>query len=294
MVAGLSACGVTPPPDPLPPPPPFSGTLGSSAVDLVTFSGTWSTTQRILDSAIERLNQRCLAAQGFDYPIGPTPPPPPADDDAIIDLPGRRSHGYGLAEAPISGDDQPPPAADAYVDTLSPEQQNRFRTALFGPPDSERTIDLPDGSQVTIPEQGCQADSRTQLAGDITRWAHLTYIPEYFYNRMATQLRTTPGYGAALTTWQICMATRGYRYQTPEQAWQALKSEITTATEEFRQREIATAIADGECASHARLPSAALAARRELVTTMPEADRKTLHDLAHYRDAVVERAESVR
>ncbi|MFD6157298.1 hypothetical protein ACFWF7_21560 [Nocardia sp. NPDC060256] len=288
----LSACAATAPatlsPRQLPPPPPFSGTLGPSELDLVTFSGTWPATQRILNSAVAQLNRTCLADQGFDYPVDRATPPP-VDDDAVIDLPGRRANGYG-----ISGSKPAPPVtqADRYVDSLPPEQQRRFQTALLGPPGTGRTIDLPDGSRVTVPDQGCEATSRTQLTGDLARWAQLTYIPEFFYNRMAAQLDTRPVFRAARTEWRSCMATRGYDYQTPEQAWQALNSETDTATNDFREREIATAIADGECASRAHLPAAALAARRELATTMPEADRETLHDLAYYRDAIIERATS--
>ncbi|MFI6999136.1 hypothetical protein [Nocardia sp. NPDC050175] len=289
----LSACAANAPatlsPRQLPPPPPFSGTLGPSELDLVTFSGTWPATQRILNSAVTQLNRTCLADQGFDYPVDQAPPAPVADDDAVIDLPGRRANGYG-----ISGSKPAPPVtqADRYVDNLPPEQQRRFHTALLGPPGTGRTIDLPDGSQVTVPDQGCEAASRIQLAGDLVRWAHLTYIPEFLYNRMAAQLDTRPVFRAARTEWRACMAVRGYRYQAPEEAWRALESETDTGANDFREREIATAVADGECASGAHLPAATLAARRELATTMPEADRKTLHELAYYRDAIIERATS--
>ncbi|MFI9407157.1 hypothetical protein [Nocardia sp. NPDC052316] len=291
--AMASACTAAAPStvEPLPSPPPFSGTLSPTALDLVTFSGTWPATQRVLDDALTQLNRRCLAEQGFDYPVEPSAPPPAVDDEATIDLPGRRSNGYGLTASGVPPAQQTT-ATDSYIDNLPPERQYRFRTALFGPPDTERVVDLPDGSRITVPGRGCEAQSRTRLAGDVTRWAQLTYVPEYFYNRMAAQLSAVPGFQDALTAWRSCMTAKGFEYQSPDHAWQTFKSEKAIGTADFRQREIATAVADGECAAETRLPAATLAARRELATIMPPADRQMLHELAHYRDAIVERAES--
>jgi hypothetical protein len=65
------------------------------------------------------------------------------------------------------------------------------------------------------------------------------------------------------------------------------------ATVEFRQQEIAVAVADGECASQVHLPSTALAVRRSLVSTLPEPDRRALADVATHRAAAVRRAAAV-
>ncbi|MBW4722163.1 hypothetical protein [Saccharothrix obliqua] len=277
-------------PRPADQPPPFTGTLGPTALDLVTRSGTWPATQRLLDRAVNRLNQMCLARQGFSYPDLDVPAPvDPADDVAVVDLPGRATRGYGITDA---GPDVTPPsrsAADVFYDGLPPAERHRFDLALFGSPHTRREVDTA-GGRYSVQDTGCEADSRRRLAGDVALWARITYTPEAIGNRLAVEVEQAPAYRDALTAWRSCMRDQGHPYPTPEQAQQDLRADTGTPADRRRSVEIAVASADGNCAIRTRLPSTALNARRELAAHLPHADRATVAELAFHRDAAVERA----
>lgn len=189
----------------------------AAVVDLATRSGAWPATQQKLETAVNRLTDQCLAEHGFNRPpIVPATPPSPEDETTLIDLPGRRRHGYRLDSNPAGETVQQSPN-DQYYTRLSPHDQERFRTAV--------------------------------------------------------------------QTWRSCMAARGYHHDTPEAAENALRArhDKGPATVELRQEEIATAVADGECATSAHLPSTALAARRGLVASLPTAERDVLTALTERR-----------
>ncbi|GAB1645801.1 hypothetical protein [Krasilnikovia sp. MM14-A1259] len=293
IAVGLSGCAQARP-DSRPAGPP--ATLDTSAVDLVTHSGSWPGTEQILIDALDRFTTTCLAGQGFPRPRFPAAPRPvaPENESAVIDLPQRRASGYGIATHPRRDDPsisaEPP---DSYVDSLPAPEQRRYASALLGPPDRTRTVTLPDGAQVTVREQGCVPAGRRQLAGDVATFARMSYFPEELGNRLADQATTTPDYLAALAGWRSCMAARSLRYDSPEQAQKALRSEPHRDTEQFRKREITVAVADGDCAAGAHLVAVSLAARRRLAAAMPTGDRAALAELARERDAAVMRARTI-
>jgi hypothetical protein len=300
LAAGLAGCVFTRPAgssaDPFPAPPTFSATLDASATDLATHSGAWPHTQELLEKAVNLLNQKCLVKQGFEYPGAAAPSLlPPEDEAANIDLPGRRDHGYGLAPSskPDSGNHSLGSPADLFYTHLSPQEQRRFDVAIFGPAGKVTRVDLPGGNgYVLIKESGCEADGRRILIGDVVQWARVNYVAEQFSNRLADQASTSPRYLSAMAVWQSCMIKQGYRYETPDTArkWLATKYQQETPTAALRQREISIAVADGECAMQTHLPSIALQVRRNLATSLPENDRRTLSELATYRAAAVKHA----
>jgi hypothetical protein len=240
------------------------------------------------------LAHRCLAAHGFNDPdIAQPPPPSPEDEAAAIDMPTRKQHGYGIV--PDGDDSQAQQPADPYYARLSPQDQKRYDTVLFGPPGARVELDIGGGQPISTPSQGCEADARRGIAGDLVAWVRIFYDPDYYDNRLSEQASTAPRYLAALAAWHSCMAARGYAYQTPDAARDAMHDRYRRvgATAEFRQQEITVAVADGECASQVHLPSTALAVRRSLVSTLPEADRRALADVATHRAAAVRRAAAV-
>jgi hypothetical protein len=260
-----------------------------AVIDLATRSGSWPSSQHVLDSAVDHLVHRCLAAHGFDDPdVDQAPPPSPEDEAAAIDLPARREHGYGI----VSGTSDGQAPVDPYNQRLSPQDQTRYNTVLFGPSGSRINVDVGGGQTVTSPGQGCEADARRQVAGNLGLWARLFYAPGQYDNRLSEQASTAPRYLTAVGAWHSCMTARGYPYPTPDAAQKAMRDRHRQvgATAEFRTQEIAVAVADGECAGQAHLPSTALAVRRHLVGTLPEADLRALADLVAHRDAALRRA----
>lgn len=278
---------------PLPRPPAFTGELSTAAVDLVTHSGSWPATERLLRTALNRHVSACMADKGFRYPAAPVPAfRPPEDEAAAVDLPERRRTGYGLATAGPRTRTEPPAPVDRYYRSLPRAEQRRFDEALTGPPGSRHRVSGTEWGDVLVPRQGCEAQARAALAGDSALWARITYIPEKYDNELAARIPAHPDYRRALNLWRTCMRERGHSYSTPESIAPALEDEFRTTgpSSEFRRREIATAVADGECALNAHIPAVSLRAQRALVAGLPESAQRTLAELAHYRDAAVQRA----
>ncbi|MGI5479445.1 hypothetical protein [Streptomyces lavendofoliae] len=232
-----------------------------------------------------------MTERGFSYPASPAQlPPDPADDAAVVDLAERKKTGYGLAAHPAAGTDNSP--VDRYYATLSTADQSRFDLALFGPNDRKVTVKIPGRGRFRVPSEGCEAESRRRLAGDVILWARMAYTPEAIDIQLSDRSRAAPPYLAALQQWRRCMAVSGHSYVEPEAAYRSLRDELReTGTAAFRERERAVAVADGTCALRARLPTAALTTRRELVASLNDDVRRSLNKLAAHRAAVVARAE---
>ncbi|WDZ87833.1 hypothetical protein [Micromonospora cathayae] len=300
VVAGLVGCASAQQTGPVGVPSASAGSPAVSVVDLATRSGSWPATQDTLEAAVEAATRKCLAAQGFTPPPAPPPAQPvPEDEAASIKLADRRANGYGLAPDLSDAGDAPSTLApsDPYHDRLSATDQRRYRAALFGSSTLGVRVDLGAGRHVVVPKQGCLAESRRALAGDVTTWARLTYLPQTVDDRLADRASTAPGYLAVLAEWRTCMAGRGHPHPTPRAARDAIRAAYDTVRAgdraELRRREIAVAVADGECATRVHLPAAELTARRGLVATLPPEERRTLTALVARRDVAIVRARAV-
>lgn len=248
-------------------------------------------TQEILDEAANRLDQRCLRKHGFAYPpVKASPHTAPEDEAGVVDMAKRRSQGYGIFDG---GSSQQP--VDAFYARLSPSEQSRFDLVLYGPEEKKVKAGTYGLGAVRVPAEGCTADSRRTLAGDVVLWARMDYYPEDVDNRLSDEAASDSGYLAALRTWTSCMAAGGLPYASPGNAEDSLRTayKATGRTEGFRKREVEVADADGECELRAHLPAAELAARRRLARSLPPKDLRALTDLAAYRNATVDRAHAI-
>lgn len=283
---------------PTPPPERTSsqGLLSSAAIDLATHSGTWPTTERTLMSAEVRLVRACMQEKGFRYPA-PDPPAraAPEDERAAVELADRSRTGYGISQPPSQATGPGSASVDRYYRTLSAARQRGFDQALNGPPDKKVTVSGTDWGEVRVATAGCDAESRSRLAGSPALWARITYVPERYDNELGRRVTSAPAYLRAMGEWRSCMAGRGLPYGSPEQAQGALRKERQAAgsADVFRRREIAVAVADGECALRAHLPAVSLRVQRDLVSTLSQGEQRTLADLAAHREAALRRARTV-
>ncbi|MFL6160784.1 MAG: hypothetical protein ACJ74U_01020 [Jatrophihabitantaceae bacterium] len=271
-----------------------SATLTSQALDMVTESGDWPATEDQLDAANDEVVTRCMTAHGLPFTGGLNRAVDNGNEPLIVGMAGRRAHGYGLDQAG-SDASRPATAQDAYVAGLPAAARQHYLQVLFGSDADRITVDIPGGGQATYPTEGCQASAIRALAGDINLWGLITYVPQELGNRLADELGSASGYQAALASWRGCMAGRGMPYPDPDHALRALRAEYQTsgATSAVRGNEIATAVADGECALRVHLPLAALTARRALAAQLPVADRRRLVELAAARTTAVARAVAI-
>ena len=261
---------------------------------MVTQSGSWPATEDELNDAIDLLVGKCMAAHGQRFTGGLNHAVDNNDESLIVNMANRRAQGYGLSGGG-SGSGTPATPQDAYVASLPPAARQRYLQVLFGSEADRIVVDIPGGSQADYPANGCQASAIRALAGDISRWGLITYVPQELGNRLADEVPTTSDYQAALARWQTCMAASKLRYRNPEEAVQALRAEYKSkgATPAVRSKEITTAVADGSCALQAHLPLAALTARRALAERLGESDRRNLVELAAARAVAVARAADV-
>lgn len=300
-LAAVSGCASAQPDTaatPLPKPPAFDGRLSPEALDMVTRSGTWPRAQQTLDTAVNELVHRCMKAKGFTYPAKRAPLPTSLDDTtAVVDLPGRRRHGYAIATTPRQSG--PPPAP--YYTALSPDRKRAFDLAFSGPADADSGDDVSTGTgTVRVRRQGCDAEARRDLTGDVTVWARMYYTPEALNGRLDAKVPKAREYTAAMAAWRACMGDRGYAYRTPEEAQDALtrrfqenKHRKGAPKGEFRSHEIKVAVADGESAIEADVPGAAVRVRHALIATLPRKDKATLSELASYQNEAVKRARAI-
>jgi hypothetical protein len=276
-IAWAVAAGARPDHAPLPDPATLNtatlntATLNTAALDLATTSTAYQQRAYVLSLAEQQLITRCMAGQGWTY--WPAEPAPVTDP---IDLPYRRTHGYGLNDPSVT----PPPAGPR-------DDDPGFEKALSGSAPAYRQITLPNGSTLGYPTTGCLAQARASLYGDDTTWARADSVTQILSNTVLTQAGRDPILTKTIERWAGCMKAAGFTYQSPGAALSAL-----TAVHP-RAREIAVATADGKCQLQVGLPAADQAARRATAAALPVAQRRELLDLARAHCHAYRRAAQV-
>jgi hypothetical protein len=233
------------------PPPPIDGLTAGGGGELNADE------RRFLFLAEQELVSRCMATEGFRYEVVAPPladfqaeAPPPG-----VDLDNRRLVGYGyLAGLPAGGgahrDAGPQDPNAIYAQSLPPERQQGFQTALFGRDDQPVIAELPDGDTVSVNAGGCLSEVRIVLYGDLETWLYLDYVTNNLRAEAATRMLADDRHRAAVDRWRSCMQARGFDYQTPGDARDAV-ADMYVAAGADRQavlaQEIQIAVADGEC-----------------------------------------------
>jgi hypothetical protein len=251
--------------------PDRGSTLNAVALDLLTESGSYPARRHVLAAAEEQLVKRCMSERGHVYwPFVP-PLATGSDEERIVDLPRRRTQGYGLA------------ASDARPPRAGPDQyQPAYLRATFGDDRHRQELRLPDGTLTSHPTAGCVAESRAALYGDALRWARVSSIPQILDSDLRFQVRNAPRLAAARTRWAACMAAAGHPYSDPETARNALSTAYQQrgSSPGLRRREITIATADGECALLTDVVATELELRRTRAQSLRAGQRQELNELA--------------
>jgi hypothetical protein len=275
--------------------------LTSAALDLLTASGRYTGGEHDVTAAEQDLIHSCVTAKGFRYEVAvPTTRSP---QDLAVDLPGRRSQGYGLYDRYAAGKNaaaagtarQSSGSNDAYVRGLSSARAAAYTQVLRGAQADVRVIRMP-GSAVDLSTKGCEADSRTRLFGSIVAYAQVTSIPQNLSSTLTAKVTHSSAYTALMRKWSACMTKKGYHLATPGEAQNALAVSYRKqgATQALHRREIATATADGACALTIGIPNQSIAIRKGPAPgTLTAQQRLTLAELSNRWKAVVVRAQRV-
>ncbi|MGO1055467.1 hypothetical protein [Crossiella sp. CA198] len=268
--------------------------LADPAFELITRTGAYHRQQHILSTAEERLVAACMSARGHHYPVADQPFTDRTDEERTLGTERRRDQGYGLSPGALGP--APRSAVDQHADSLPEPTRTAYTTALLGPDDQRRAVRLPGGGQADFASQGCVAEARRNLFGDLMTWARVAHVPEAYGNRLARELPRHPFFRAAVEQWRTCMAGRGHPFNGLDEPREHLARRYAAEGpgEALRQQEITLALTDADCAHAAGVHQRGLAAQRELAaTSLSTEDQRTLGELTAAWLAAVDRARRV-
>ncbi|MFC0627884.1 hypothetical protein [Kribbella deserti] len=252
--------------------------LDSTALDLLTQSGSFHQHEYLLTAAEEVLVGRCMRNQGVAYPKEPPKADTRTDEERVLNLAERQRQGYGLSQPNGSN----VPALDQYVRALPVAARTAFTRALFGADDQRRAIELPGTGPVSFPGNGCLHDAQAALFGDILTWARVTYVPEELNNKLAALATASPEYKQAMRRWSTCMNHRGYKYAEPAKVSEdfSARYEANGKSKELLQQEIKAAVADATCAQQVDIPDLVIHLKKSKAATLSVAELHSMSELA--------------
>ncbi|MDH6213249.1 hypothetical protein [Streptomyces pseudovenezuelae] len=241
-------------------------------LDLLTRSGSFSRTNLDLANAESERISACMTAKGFRYRAQVSDPAAETDEERTLNMHDRRTRGYGLASQYGSGSDKK--AVDAEV-------SDAYIKALRGSATDFREMRFGGGQNITFSARGCEAKSRTSLYGSLDDWVSIAYFPQNLNSGLSSRVEKSPTYRRAMNDWRTCMRGKGYTYASPDTAYDQLKAAYRKqgATTALRQREVAVAVADGDCGAELHIPSTVLALRRAYAQSLPTTDKLRLRRL---------------
>lgn len=210
-----------------------------------------------LEWAEQVLVQRCMERQGLKYwPGRPTSPDELKNTTLFLDdVRWAHRHGYGGAMDRKAKQERKKDPNSAYLDGLSEREQARWDEAFFGR-GSNRTVSvrLPTGGRIGTTLDGCAANARDTLYGDLTQWFRASKIAENLAPLYAGDLREDQRFKDAVHKWSRCMRGKGHDYATPEK----IRGRLPELNERLapgraHAAEVRLAVAEARCARSSEL-----------------------------------------
>lgn len=151
-------------------------------------------------------------ARQAGYPVRPGDPVAQPDPQTFATFPSPTPEaaarsGYGIAERVLTAQT----AADRQAWDASPEDYKAGITlVVFGDPEKQVTVTFDDGYTARIGADGCYADVRRDLYGDLTEYARQSWAASQAFGRTAAALTASDAWATARTAWSACMAAAGH------------------------------------------------------------------------------------
>lgn len=228
----------------------------------------------LLHRATERLIARCMTQHGFAYAEQPPPAAEPDFRYVVDDVGWAREHGYGtLIGRPVAGRQD---RNVGYRAKLTPERRNAWTRTLMGY-GRQLVVVLPGLGRLSAPDNGCTAEARRALYGDLPGWYRARRTVDHFDAYVDDKVTATPEYRTALAAWAGCVRKRGYAVSTPSE----LRHLFTPASPESagaqaQPKEIAAAVTEARCADSTRFSQTGDALERRY---RPEIERRFAREL---------------
>ncbi|MDB3936361.1 hypothetical protein N9383_06550 [Granulosicoccus sp.] len=222
--------------------------------------------------ARERLTSACMHERGFNYVPNEYEYEPPPPIEGVGDAAVASTDGYGLALSTMDYDSSNSDAAskfvqglmspvenktsnDAFLDTLSSDQQQAWNNALLGNGDTDSTtrvsVESVAGSPViSWDSASCAAIARGQLHGDNVKQVQNMFALQALQREAFSTAETDIEYQTTLAQWRNCMSGYGYDFKYPGAAADILLSKYRNGHlqfEELQEQEISIATVDSTC-----------------------------------------------
>ncbi|MEU1483175.1 hypothetical protein [Streptomyces sp. NPDC005752] len=241
------------------------------------------------------LVKKCMEDKGFTYWMGPVASADARRAGRYVndDIAWAKKYGYGRPFDEAAEKDRREHPNVRYPNGLPRKDRIRYNTSLNGDYDDVLRVDLPAGGTMETPREGCWAEARNRLYGDLETWfkAKKTvtglsplYVPDILADE---RLRK------AVAAWSSCMKKAGLPFSSPEQ----LREKRIARTEgmssgEARTYETELAVSDAGCAVESSLGKTARALEREHLSVLLKEyekenttyQRMRLTALAHARE----------
>lgn len=214
----------------------------------------------LLRQAEERLIKQCMSRHGFEYREQPPPVPVREFPYVVDDIAWARQHGYGHLV------DRPDPAAtdvnEPILAGLSPDRQEAWHRTLLGA-GRQLTVDIAGLGKISAPDNGCAAEARRTLYGDLAGWYRARRTVDHLGIHLRNEVMGDPRYRVGLAAWAVCARGRGYPSSTPRQLREfTLKAAEHAQSGQARTLEVAAAETEAQCAHRAGLPATIRALER--------------------------------
>lgn len=254
-----------------------------------------------LRSSEQGLIADCMAEQGLQYEISATPPDDPLQTAArrhfrygTDDIAWAREHGYGLSRPLASETNELAGEGpnQQHVESLSKADRKVWDEALNGTEDGELDVQLESGRTVFMRTEGCVAEARKILYGDLGKYLFFTYTVRELTENAQARVYDAPEYKAALDEWSDCMQAAGYSSSDTFE----LRENVRGRTEALGEDEAwlieqATAVDDATCNREVGLYETASRLEGELTQEALEGSQDTVLQYLEMRAAALEAAE---
>lgn len=252
-----------------------------------------------LETAVDTAIMTCMKDAGFDYiPLAQSSfvlTSSSVSDTQTLEL--ARKNGYAIASEAETKEDDPSKIPTDYYDALTDAQRAAYDKALFGDPLSVDTAtDSPENESI-----GCQEKALRAVLGDTReveqRYQTLVAQIDAVYETVTKDSR----YSELMSDWSTCMSDKGFSYATQDEAETHFIKEVESALTEpdsqqdrdsaldaVKKDEIATAIADAQCAGEIDMDDRIFEISREKQQSFIDANRV---ELTNYFAALAKAAE---
>ncbi len=182
----------------------------------------------LINNAQHEIAEACMQALGWDLEFGRETAEQiedlisavmtPAESWMFDNLAEAAANGYGI-ESFIANKSSPNTSVAASgaseVEEMSPADQARYQTDLFGSENERIEIVTLDGGEMSVPGGGCFGEAQRAIWGDVPAYYRLRDLSGQAESEAWQLTIDSPAVEAALASWSSCMKKHGHDLADP-------------------------------------------------------------------------------